>query len=62
MHKTGPNRLQNPSLAHAAAGINPLVFLRYVMEVSAAVIGSGAHVTMMAMFDNASGIRKAFMK
>ena len=27
-----------------------------------AVIGSGAHVTMVAMVDNASGICKAFMK
>ena len=32
------------------------------MEVSSTVIGSGAHVTMVAMVDNASGIRKAFMK
>ena len=27
-------------------------FLRYVMEVSSAVIGSGAHVTMVALVDN----------
>ena len=27
-----------------------------------AVIGSGAHVAMVAMVDNASGIGKAFMK
>ena len=32
------------------------------MEVSSAVIGSGVHVTMVAMVDNASGVCKAFMK
>ena len=37
-------------------------FLSYVVEVSSAVIGSGAHMAMVAMVDNASGIGKAFMK
>ena len=37
-------------------------FLRYVVGVSSAVIGSGVHVTMVAMANNASGIRKAFLK
>ena len=36
--------------------------LRYVVEVSSSVIGSGTRVAMVAIFDNASGIRKAFMK
>ena len=30
--------------------------------MGSAAIGSGAHVTMVAMVDNASGIGKAFMK
>ena len=29
--------------------------------MGSAVIGSGVHVAMVAMIDNASGIRKAFM-
>ena len=36
-----------------------------VVEVGSAVIGSGAHmavVAMVAMVDNASGIHKAFLK
>ena len=37
-------------------------FLRCVVEVSSAVIGSGAHVTVVAPVNNASGIHKAFMK
>ena len=32
------------------------------MESGSAVIGSGVHVTMVAMVSNASGIRKAFLK
>ena len=32
------------------------------MEVSSAVIGSGAHVTVVAPVDNARRICKAFMK
>ena len=48
MHRMGPNRRQNPGPAHAAAGINPLV-----VEVGSAVIGSGAHMAMVAMVDNA---------
>ena len=32
------------------------------MGRGSAVIGSGAHVTMVAMVDNASGIGKSFMK
>ena len=52
MHRTGPNHRQNPGPARAAAGINPLVSW-YVVGVVAAVIGSLAHVTMVAMVDNA---------
>ena len=36
--------------------------LRCVVESGSAVIGSGAHMTVVALVDNASGIRKAFMK
>ena len=32
------------------------------MGVSSAVIGSGAHVAMVVMVDNARGIHKSFMK
>ena len=32
------------------------------MEVSSAVIGSGAHLAMVAMVDDASGICKSFLK
>ena len=32
------------------------------MGLSSAVIGSGAHVAMVAMVDNACGIRKAFIE
>ena len=69
MHKTGPNRRQNPGPARAAAGINinkykykSAYFLRCVVGVGSVVTGSGAHVTTVAMVDNASRIRKAFMK
>ena len=37
-------------------------FLRYVMGLSFAVIGSGVHVTVVAPVDNACAIFKAFMK
>ena len=37
-------------------------FLGYVVGVDSAVTGSGVHMAMVAMVDNASGIRKAFMK
>ena len=37
-------------------------FLRYVLDLSFAVIGSGAHVAVVAPVDNARGICKAFMK
>ena len=53
MHRTGPNCQQKPG--SAAVVINPLV-------LGSAVIGSGAHVAIMAMVNNASGIRKAFLK
>ena len=32
------------------------------MGMSSAVIGSGEHMSVVAMADNASGIRKEFMK
>ena len=32
------------------------------MKVSSAVVGSGVHVTMVGMVDNANGIHEAFMK
>ena len=32
------------------------------MGMSSVVIGSGAHMTMVALVDDASGIGKAFMK
>ena len=37
-------------------------FLRWGVAVGSAVIGSGAHVTVVAPVDNARGICKAFMK
>ena len=37
-------------------------FLRWGVAVGSAVIGSGAHVTVVAPVDNACGICKAFMK
>ena len=37
-------------------------FLRYVVKVSSAVIGSGVHMTMVAIVSSASGICKAFLK
>ena len=54
MHKTGPNRWQNPGPAHAAAGINinkykykSAYFLRGVVGVGSVVTGSGEHVAMV---------------
>ena len=35
---------------------------RLAVGVGSAVIGSGAHMAMVAMVDNASGIGKSFMK
>ena len=36
--------------------------MRWGVGVGSAVIGSGAHMAMVAMVDNASGTGKSFMK
>ena len=73
MRRTEPNRRQNPGPA-SRCRYRSACFLRCVVELGSAVIVSGAHlatvcsdcsgahVTMVAMVDNASRIRKAFMK
>ena len=65
----GPNRQQNPGPARAAASIKPHVVMALSSAVTlvhtwprCVVIGSGAHVTMVAVVSNASGIGKAFIK
>ena len=61
MHRTEPNSRQNP-ISSRRCRYKSTFFLKYVVEVGSAVIGSGAHVAMVAMNDNASGIVKSFLK